>query len=299
MTQLEEIKQELHNNQSDLAFIVGNGINRFKDSSKSWKSLLLNIWQQSVNQRKNEFPFGISLPEIYDIIELEAAPNNDVKSIVITELGKWKHVDYHEWLQNEIKKWGIPLLTTNFDENIDNGLRRRILGNREKGFTDFYPWNVYFSDRELSSPIDGFGIWHINGMLSYKRSIRLSLSEYLRLSARVRAFLHKEKGTDSFDLINQNCWKGGNTWLHIIFNKSLCIFGLALERDEIFLRWLLIERARFFKTHPEYKKKGWYVCCKDDEENIKGKEFYLKYVGFELVKLDDYKSIYEDLVEYS
>lgn len=93
-------------------------------------------------------------------------------------------------------------------------------------------------------------------MVGYRRSIRLSLSEYMGLSARVRSFLHKEESIDDFNFKNQNNWKGYNTWLHIIFNSSLCIFGLALDENETFLRWLLIERAKYFRRFPERRKKG-------------------------------------------
>ena len=97
------------------------------------------------------------------------------------------------------------------------------------GFTDFYPWNVYFGNTVLSYPTEGFAVWHINGMVGYRRSIRLSLSEYMGLSARVRSFLHKEESIDDFNFKNQNNWKGYNTWLHIIFNNSVCIFGLYFD----------------------------------------------------------------------
>lgn len=33
---------------------------------------------------------------------------------------------------------------------------------------------------------------------------------------------------------NRNNLIGSNTWLHVIFNKDLFIFGLALEGNEVF-----------------------------------------------------------------
>lgn len=298
INQLEIIKRVLCQNRYDLAFIVGNGINRFaygQGKDISWNSLLLEVWQQISNKTLSDISKGISLTEFYDIMEFEAGSIDDVKQKVVELLEKWKPVEYHEWLQNEIIKWNIPLLTTNLDGNLDNMLCINRLGNGRTGFTDYYPWNVYFSNTTLLSPIDGFGVWHINGMIGYRRSIRMSLSEYMGLSARVRSFLHKEEGFDDFDLKNQNHWKGYNTWLHIIFNKSLCIFGLALDENETFLRWLLIERAKYFKRFPERKKKGWYIC--KSSEFSEGKRFYLDYIGFELVLLDGYDDIYRRLVQ--
>lgn len=130
-------------------------------------------------------------------------------------------------------------------------------------------------------------------MVGYRRSIRLSLSEYMGLSARVRFFLHKEESIDDFNFKNQNNWKEDNTWLHIIFNSSLCIFGLALDENETFLRWLLIERAKYFRRFPERRKK---VVCKSDEIS-EGKRFYLDYLGFEMVTLENYEEIDKGLLE--
>lgn len=298
INKLEIIKRVLCQNRYDLAFIVGNGINRFaygQGQDISWNSLLLEVWQQISNKTLSDISKGISLTEFYDIMEFEAGSIGDVKQKVVELLEKWKPVEYHKWLQNEIIKWNIPLLTTNFDGNLDNGLHINRLGNGRAGFTDYYPWNVYFSNTTLLSPIDGFGVWHINGMIGYRRSIQMSLSEYMGLSARVRSFLHKEEGFDDFDLKNQNHWKGYNTWLHIVFNKSLCIFGLALDENETFLRWLLIERAKYFQRFPERKKRGWYIC--KSSEFSEGKRFFLDYIGFELVLLDEYDDIYKRLVQ--
>lgn len=79
------------------------------------------------------------------------------------------------------------------------------------------------------------------------------------------------------------------------FNSSLCIFGLALDENETFLRWLLIERAKYFRRFPERRKKGWYVCKSD--EISEGKRFYLDYLGFEMVTLENYEEIYKGLLE--
>lgn len=185
------------------------------------------------------------------------------------------------------------ILTTNFDMNLNEGLTLCRLESENLKFTDYYPWNVYFAKIELNSSTEGFGVWYINGMLKYKRSIRLGLSEYMSLSSRVRTFLHKGDGLDDFDLKNQNRWKGYSTWLHIIFNKSLCIFGLALDENETFLRWLLIERAKYFKRFPERKKKAWFVCKAG--ECSEGKRLYLDYLGFELVQLNSYEDIYKGM----
>ena len=86
-------------------------------------------------------------------------------------------------LITKIKEFESPILTTNFDVYIGKSIRakRRILSPNEDQykFTDFYPWNVYYGTDEIENPLDGFGVWHINGLTDYPRSIRLGLSDYM------------------------------------------------------------------------------------------------------------------------
>lgn len=70
---------------------------------------------------------------------------------------------------------------------------------------------------------------------------------------------------------------------------------MALDENETFLRWLLIERAKYFKRYPERKKKGWFVC--KTGECSEGKRLYLDYIGFELVQLDSYDDIYRGMFD--
>lgn len=141
-------------------------------------------------------------------------------------------------LITKIKEFETPILTTNFDVYIGKSIRakRRILspnGNQYK-FTDFYPWNVYYGTEEIENPLDGFGIWHINGLTDYPRSIRLGLSDYMECVERARKMIQSDGFNELFDGKNRNNWIGSNTWLHVIFNKDLFIFGLALEENEVF-----------------------------------------------------------------
>ncbi|MDE5578611.1 MAG: hypothetical protein K2I85_01465 [Alistipes sp.] len=276
-----------------MAFICGNGINRYaygETRKCSWSDMLLDIWKEISNNTLSNISEGISYTEFYDVMESDVGNIDTLRLKVVNYLEKWKPCHYHKWLQNKFIEWNIPLLTTNFDKNIEDGLSRYQFKNYK--FTNFYPWNVYFSKKELDSPLDGFGIWHINGMVRYHHSIRLGLSEYMGLSARVRSYLHKNDKLDDFYNKAVN-WNGYQTWLHIIFNRSLCIFGLGLDENETFLRWLLIERAKYFKKFPERAKKGWYICRSNDLTN--GKRFLLEHIGFEVVALDSYKDVYENI----
>ena len=59
-------------NKSDIAFIVGNGINIFSFGStkNSWESLLLKLWNKYISKDKTKVPDGITYTEFYDVLEL-------------------------------------------------------------------------------------------------------------------------------------------------------------------------------------------------------------------------------------
>lgn len=101
ISNLSVIKQVLHRNKSNLAFIVGNGINRFayaQNRDVSWNALLLDVWQQISNRTLSNISNGISLTEFYDIMEFEAGSIDEVRLKVVDLLDKWEPVEYHKWL---------------------------------------------------------------------------------------------------------------------------------------------------------------------------------------------------------
>lgn len=280
----------------DLAFIFGNGINRYNNdnSSNSWSSLLLDVWDAISSRTMSVIDKGITMTEFYNIMEFEAKSSQKVRQKTVEIVKSWKPSSYEKALKNRLIDIDCPVLTTNFDNNIDQGLQRFVMKDNQ-GFSDYYPWNVYYSNKRLSNPLDGFGVWHINGVVDYPRSLRLSLSEYINQSSRTRKYIHSDDTLDNFARKSISNWNGYHTWLHLVFNSNLCIIGLGLDEQETFLRWLLIERMMYFYNYNERKKKGWYVCCKDDIKDS-GKKLFLDYLGFEIICLPNYKSIYEDLL---
>ena len=171
---------------------------------------------------------------------------------------------------------------------------KRFINNTEDQlykFTDFYPWNVYYSNNKLNENIlDNFGIWHINGMTDYPRSIRLGLSDYMGCVERARVMIQGNNLNEYFTGKRKSNWKGYNTWLHILFNKNLFIFGLALEQNEVFLRWLLIQRAKYSRLY-NLNLNGWYIGKGIPE----GKRYFLEFLGFEVVELSNYNELYQAL----
>jgi len=286
----------ISDNQDDIAFIIGNGINRYNNNNKllSWDRILLSLWEKVTSTTLSKVPDGVSFTEFYDILQLN---NNqiDYQKSVIEMMIDWEPKDHHRTVVSAIRELGAPILTTNYDETLSRTDNLRLFRVTESSFTDYYPWSSYHGDREFDLPLEGFGIWYINGMINYRRSIRMGLSDYMASVGRVRPWIHKDEGDNNFEGKNQNYWPGYQTWLHIIFNKSLFIFGLGLEENETFLRWLLIERKKYFKKFSYREPKGWYIDKKGSSRNNAGKEFFLNNVGIKTIKVDSYDDIYDTI----
>lgn len=300
ITTIEKLKQILHENGNESAFVLGNGINRFYNQDNlSWEKLLLNLWNHytSIELHQKRIFKGISFTEFYDAIELQNMNRDKFEAIIQKEIKSkmqdWTPHSNQNIILNRIQAFDAPLLTTNFDDLIPKSLSLDFYKMETKGFTDFYPWSCYYSDKELLDPLHGFGVWYPNGMMQYHRSIKLGLSQYMGNVERVRKMLRKQREYINLDGKSKMVWPGYSTWLHIIFNKPLFILGLSLEENEVFFRWLLIERAKYFKTFPERKKGGWYITVKNDtDENFLGKRFFLESMGIQVLEVDNYEDAY-------
>ena len=299
---IRDAKKVISNPSNRIAFILGNGINRFAYKDKvdpSWSKLLLDAWDNASFTTVSIIEEGITYTEFYDLLEFESDPKKITHSIINAIKG-WGITEYHSSLKEALIRLDKPVLTTNFDMYLEgNQMNKLILDHptKGKGFTDFYPWNVVYSlDSKFSiHDIYNFGIWHVNGGINYPRSLKFSLTSYTRQSKRALDFLHTKNYDDDFYGKNKSDWRGMNTWLHLIFNCDLFILGLGLDEQETFLRWLLIERMKYFRKFPDRKRKGWYVGIKD--EMTEGKKFFLEKIGFELIQLANYEDIYVNLLD--
>lgn len=281
------LKDIVARNRSDIAFIAGNGINRFPGNPKaiSWEDLLIQLWTKFSPDSYQEVPRGITLTEFYDLLEIASIGKSSVNYRIQKEASKlltdWTYREHHTAFVQKASEINAPVLTTNFDLLLPSSLALQQYYTDTKHFTDFYPWTTYYGSKQLTHPLEGFGIWYINGCVKYPRSIRLGLSHYMGCVEKARNLLHKGAGTRLFHEKNRDNWAGVLTWLHIVFHKPLCIFGLSMEENEVFLRWLLIERAKYFKKFPARAKKGWYVVPKNEKPDDRaiGKAQFLKVSG--------------------
>lgn len=296
MTKTEKIKQIISRNKNDIAFVIGNGINRFPNNPKalSWDDLLMNLWNRVAEKPIKKKPIGVSITEFYDILELENKGKLNLQKEVVALMADWNPLSHHKQIVEYIHTLNAPLLTTNFEETLAKTSGYNLFRLEDTSFTDFYPWASYYGSEQLNSPTDGFGIWHINGMLRYHRSIRLGLSQYMGSVERTRNLLYKGNKSLFFGA-NPAEWNGKKTWMDIIFNKSLFIFGIGLEENEVFLRWLLIQRVKYYRKYPDRIKTAWYITTKSNNESDEGRNFFLQKVGIEVLTVDRFEDIYHSI----
>lgn len=281
----------------NLALVIGNGVNRHDapEDNNSWSTILAGLaGDYGLDVRTPTLREGMSLTELYDLLDLSPPPasaaGRSLQEQFCDRLQGWVHRPHHERIITWARARGAPVLTTNFDDLLARAGGCRLLPPRVSGFTDYYPWGRYYGDAELADPTDGFGIWHINGMRRYRRSVRLGLSHYMGSVQRVRDWLHEGKPDRLFDAEAKADWPGATTWLHVLFNMPFVMFGLALDENEVFLRWLLIERRRYVSKFPQHHQPGWYVY--PAAEAKPGKLRFLEGMGVTPVQVTDHAEIY-------
>lgn len=265
------------------AILVGNGINRLDNTFPNWEDLLLDLGGINLDFT------GMTYNEIYNIIELRRGDDRNLKGQVVQQLQNPGKNDLfnHKAFIDLVRINKCPVLTTNFDHGLEDSSGLQFYRTTKKGFTRYYPWDTYASYRPIESPIDGFAVWHIHGMIKYADSIRLGLTDYMGCVERARKWIHNSPeslfgGKDRID------WPGRNSWLHIWFNKPLVIVGLALESQEVFIRWLLIERERYFSKFPNRRERTVFISNGDNSQ-IKN---FLKNLNIDYLITDHYRDLY-------
>lgn len=300
------LQELLSQHRQNLALLIGNGINRYHASAEqnSWDALLTQLAKQHLKNFPGKLPKGISLTEFYDILDLRLNARRNKKKSVSTDknlqqqfcdlMVDWKPLDQHRYIMQWAKQNKSPVLTTNFEHSLSNAVESKFFistsaAQSESRFTDFYPWEAYFAEQMLEHPTSGFGIWHINGMQKYHRSIRLGLTHYMGSVERARMRLHKGAKRLSAGGEWQQ-WEGAHTWLQILFHQPLLIFGLGLGENEVFLRWLLIERAKYYTDFPKRFQPAWYVHTANEQDH--GKLYFLQAVGVQAFEVAGYDDLY-------
>jgi hypothetical protein len=285
----------LQQQQGDLALVVGNGINRYgaAGATNSWNDLIHTLARKRLGPAHAGIPTGLSLTEFYDLLDLAKpgrTPTASLQQAFCDLMGRWQPHDQHRRVMRWALAARVPVLTTNFEGTLADAVGGELHRLGGLPFTDFYPWDCYYGLSPLADPCAGFGIWHINGTQAYRRSIRLGLTHYMGSVARARAWIHAGGTARLYGSRGPRAWTGATTWLHILFHKPLVILGLGLAESEVFLRWLLIERARYFRKFPDRRKRAWYIHTAKEREA--GKLYFLDAIGIEPLAVPDFDTIY-------
>ena len=281
---MKAIKKILAKNP-EAAMLIGNGPNLAAGIMPSWKELLIDAGDKRI-----AFPVDeLSNTEVYDLIQLYAKPRTNVKKRVVKSLQLKPGADLsvHKRLMELAQEHNAPVLTTNFDAGFETSIGAEIHHIESKGFTRFYPWKSYYSLEELTKPCGGFGIWKVHGDVRYFDSIRLGLTDYMGAAERARELI--TTGAGRLDNTHRKGdWQGHMTWLDIWFNKPVIIFGLGYGSDEVFLRWLLIERRRYFNKLGK-PMNVWYVNKDKPEPAVNN---LMDNLGVTVVEVADFSDIY-------
>lgn len=284
---------QLISTQEKPALLIGNGINLFNGSdSSSWRRLLGTLAHRSNLKLSEDEAAEMSNTEFFDILDLAKENKSSLQKEFCYLMTDWKPSDHHIDIVNWARRHSRPILTVNFDENLSKSIDARLYG-RGKDFTDFYPWNSYFSDRLIADPRNSFAIWHAHGMARYSRSIRLGLTHYMGSVQRARSWLYGERGLRAQAKHGNDTWRGRESWLDIILFCPLVIFGFTFGKDESFMRWLFLERARIHRIRPEWKAKTFFV---DTPKNgsLHRKPFF-NGLGIEYIAIRRYSEIYSNV----
>ena len=278
------VLQNIANRHNKVALLIGNGPNLAANIMPSWTELLKSLADNPINFHID----GLSNTEVYDLVELNSKNPFEVKEKVKHELGIGnENIEIHRRLMNFAQNHDAPVLTTNFDNAFEVSINTRQYHIESKGFTRFYPWKTYYGHSQLRLPTSGFGIWKIHGDIRYKDSIRLGLTDYMGSVERARKLIHS--GDESlFRGKRRENWQGHKTWLHIWFNLPIVIMGLGFGIDEVFLRWLLIERKRYLNIYND-PMEVYYISKNTPIPSVKN---LMENLGVEIKLISDYSEIY-------
>jgi hypothetical protein len=276
--------------------LIGNGINRHGRLStrdaNSWEGLLQEVARRYGITLSDEQLSQMSNTERYDILDL-ARPLDDRESLqkcFCDLMASWTPGAHHTRIISWAKRHDAPVITVNFDELLSQSVGAQLFGKTE-GFTDYYPWSRHFSDREVTNADSEFAIWHAHGMKRYSRSVRLGLTHYMGSVQRARGMIYGKSGLRNKSLSSLREWGGYGTWLEPFFHSPLLILGFGFGKDETFLRWLFLERARYHRIRPDRKTDAWFLQKSDGSTDHRRR--FLDELGIRTIYVREFEEMYE------
>lgn len=320
--------------RSQIAFLIGNGINRVSASrgGLTWDGLMIALIEEvtrsaddpikSSKRLKRLLVRGktgqkpASLPETFDIIgatgriedsdSFRRLTERDLQKRIAGLLQKMLPGQAHKTMVNWAMKFRTPILTTNYDHSLQwaapglSCIRRRF--GTGSAMSDYYPWDRYYAPADVVDPVKSFAIWHVHGDRALSRSIRAGLDQYMGMVERLR----KIKQSVAKEILSGPSGEQEKVpayhdapWLRIFMGKKLWIQGLGLHPDEVSLRWLLIQRFRYWKRYRlKYRfASGWYIHGPTEETGPLDRErrVFLESVGLGVIEIQKKGNMYEKL----
>ncbi len=300
----------------DVTILIGNGYNWYvksilKQKNKggiangailpSWDDLVKNVDSQlNTELNVDSLMGGLSNPELFTAISLQYELIRSIKrhnilpihdavinvlannEIVVTEI---------EHLAKVLKSWDVPVITTNYDKNIEKSLALTgywLKTGVKKNM--YYPISLYYRDRPFGEiEIEkSFAVWHCSGVVDIRESLRLDLSDYCNYTAWLKQRIPvNSELSDPPALFKQS-------WLSPFFKNKLIIIGLGLNQSEFFLRWLLVRRFAW-RTAMGYRGNHGYYLSSNEEPFDCGKRQLLSSVGIETILYETWDQLYKDL----
>lgn len=300
----------------EYAFIIGNGLNRCANSATiTWKKLAEATYCNHIPGSSKFDLLGFTNTEIFDLIiaKKQSMSGQPLRSYVVQNYSSTLNIGTNPFIKafaNKLDILNVPVLSTNYDGSIESALGLKPHWNNPSflGKSTYYPMNRYYAKHKIDNIKENFGVWHIHGEFGaysgtivpkISDSIRLSSTDYLGLSEKIRDIIYQHNGQSLTINVAAQSWKGKGTWLEILFEKPLYIIGWGAGKDEFILRWLLLWRYRYMMSK-DTKHQDIFVCCKKEitsgcREYI-GKINFFRQIGFDVVETDDYCEQYEMII---
>jgi hypothetical protein len=330
-----EAKRILEKQKSCLCMLIGNGINLTAKTSGgiSWDQLMeslifaaaANISSQAAAkkrlkrliQRGERGQTPASLPEMFDIIGAtqgiktgsadEMTSKLNLQLEISNLLEQMKPGPAHRALIGWAERSHVPILTTNYDHCLQDALDdrrciRRVFGTGGTS-SDYYPWDRYYAPGRIKDPLGEFAIWHIHGDRALRRSIRAGLDQYMgmqRLRKIKQAVAHEVLLGPNEDQESTPAFHRA-PWLRIFMGCKLWIQGLAVRADEVSIRWLLIQRFRYWGRYrpKQCLASGWYLHISKNNTDPLNEErrVFFESVGIKVIEISKASNAYRKLFE--
>lgn len=200
-------------------------------------------------------------------------------------------------------------MTTSFDGSFRTNSPVRL--NREVlkmlgGANFFCGWGAHYKPDRANR----FRLHHLHGEVTKISTVRTSMNQYLSGITWIKNHVIHGPHRIYKDL-NARCgycgtcsacyWTGRDTWIEKFLLEDLAVIGLALSRQDYFLRYLLLQRQKIHNFKPELSRRlvisypNSELSALDSAQDAE----LLALMGAEIVSVCDYRCIWENDVFYN